>query len=85
MKKLINAAEDVVTESLAGTFAFVYGTGSNCATGQTAITGALNIATNASLTQTGMNGSVFRTASANALCGTAATGTGTGYVTYAQF
>ncbi|MCK9361859.1 hypothetical protein M0Q28_06595, partial [Patescibacteria group bacterium] len=74
-----------VTASLAGTFTFVYGTGANCGTGTTALTGAMAIATAGSNGMSGMIGSLFRGAAANALCLTAATGNMTGFVTYAQY
>jgi hypothetical protein len=67
------------------TAAFVYGTGTNCGTGTTSLTGAMQLGVSTSISNTGMNGSLFRTASANALCLTAVTGNVTGYVSYAKF
>jgi hypothetical protein len=69
----------------AGTAAFVYGTGTNCGTGQTAITGTVPMAANQNIWQTQANGSLFRTASANALCLTAGTNAVTGYLAYAKY
>lgn len=74
-----------LTESLAGTAQFVYGTGSNCGTGTTNLTGAMALATSGVMTVSAGTGSVFRTIAANALCLTAVTGNITGFVTYAQY
>lgn len=81
----IRVCSFVITESLAGTAQFVYGTGSNCGTGTTNITGAMALATSGVLAISSGNGSVFRTASANALCLAAVTGNITGFVTYAKY
>lgn len=72
-------------DTLATTATFVYGTGSNCATGQAALTGAMRMPDEGSISATGMNGSLFRTIASNALCLTAVTGAVTGFVTYAQY
>lgn len=72
-------------DTLATTATFVYGTGSNCATGQAALTGAMRLPDEGSIALSGMNGSLFRTIASNALCLTAATGAVTGFVTYAQY
>lgn len=81
----IRVCSFVITESLAGTAQFVYGTGTNCGTGTTNITGAMAMATSGVLAISTGNGSVFRTASANALCLAAVTGNITGFVTYAKY
>jgi hypothetical protein len=83
--QVIRVCSFVITESLAGTAKFVYGTGANCATGTTDITGAMVLATNASIQLSAVNGSLFRTAASNALCLAAVTGNITGFVTYAQY
>lgn len=72
-------------DTLATTATFVYGTGTNCATGQAALTGAMRMPDEGSISLSAGNGSLFRTASANALCLTAATGAVTGFVSYAKF
>jgi len=81
----IRVCSFVLTESLAGTAQFVYGTGTNCGTGTTNLTGAMTIATNSALNISSGQGSLFRTASANALCLAAVTGNLTGFVTYAKY
>lgn len=83
--QVIRVCSFVLTESLAGTAKFVYGTGANCGTGTTDLTGAMALATNASLAISAANGSLLRTASANALCLTAVTGNITGFVSYAKY
>lgn len=83
--QIIRVCSFILTESLAGTAKFVYGTGSNCGTGTTDITAAMALATNGSLALSSGNGSLFRTIASNALCLTSATGTITGFVTYAQY
>lgn len=81
----IRVCSFTITESLAGTAQFVYGTGSNCGTGTTNLTGAMAMATSGGLALSGMNGSLFRAPSGNALCLAAVTGNITGFVTYAQY
>lgn len=83
--QIIRVCSVAITMSAAGTAKFVYGTGSNCGTGTTDITGAFTLATGTPLTLSGMNGSVFRTIASNALCLTAVTGNVTGVISYAQF
>lgn len=82
---VIRVCSFVTSISLTGSAAFVYGTGANCGTGQTAITGAMNILTGSNINMSSGNGSLFRALAANALCLTAATGNVTGFVTYAQY
>lgn len=72
-------------DTLATTATFVYGTGSNCATGQVAITGAMRLQDEGNIAISSGSGSVMRTAASNALCLTAATGAVTGFITYAQY
>lgn len=84
--QVIRVCSFSVSMSAAGTAQFVYGTGSNCGTGTTNLTGVVTLATG---TPWGLSapegGSLFRTASANALCLAAVTGNVTGFVTYAQY
>lgn len=83
--QVIRVCSFVLTESLAGSATFVYGTGTNCATGQTGLTGVMVMATSGTMALSAGNSSLFRTASANALCLTAVTGNITGFVSYAKF
>lgn len=84
--QVIRVCSFVISGDTAATTAtFVYGTGSNCATGQTALTGAMRMVDEGNISSTGMQGSLFRTAASNALCLTAATGAVTGFVTYAKY
>jgi hypothetical protein len=65
---------------------FVYGTGSACATGETAITGAYPLLANQGLVHANAGAIQFKTASANALCiETSAAANIAGIVTYAKF
>lgn len=81
----IRVCSFVTTISLSGTAQFVYGTGTNCGTGTTNLTGAMALATASPVSISSGNGSLFRTASANALCLSAVTGNVTGFVTYAKY
>lgn len=84
--QVIRVCSFVISGDTAATTAtFVYGTGANCGSGTTSLTGAMRMPDEGSISATGMNGSLFRTASANALCLTAATGAVTGFVTYAKY
>lgn len=84
--KKVRVCSFVITESLSGTAKFVYGTGSNCATGTTDITAAMVLPTNGNISLSAPSGSeLFATASANALCLTAVTGNITGFLSYAQY
>lgn len=74
-----------VSMSLAGSVTFTSGTGTNCGTGTTALSGVMTLATGTPLVLSGMNGSILRPAVANAFCITAATGNVTGFVTYAKY
>ena len=83
---VIRVCSMVLTADTAATTAtFVYGTGANCATGQTAITGAMRFVDEGNITLSSANGSIFRGLAANAICLTAATGAVTGFITYAQY
>lgn len=84
--QIIRVCSFAVSMSAAGTAKFVYGTGTNCGTGQADITAAINLGTTTPLAMTASAGSsVLRTIASNALCVTAATGNVTGFVTYAKF
>lgn len=83
--QIIRVCSFVLTESLAGTAKFVYGTGANCGSGTTDITAAMALATSGTMALSAGNGSLFRTAASNALCLTAVTGNITGFLSYAKF
>lgn len=84
--QIIRVCSFSVTMSAAGTAQFVYGTGSNCGTGTTSLTAATNLATATPWSLSAPSGgSLFRSASANALCVAAGIGNVVGFVTYAQF
>ena len=84
--QIIRVCSFVISGDTAATTAtFVYGTGANCGSGTTSLTGAMRMQDEGSISSTGMNGSLFRTAASNALCLTAATGAVTGFVTYAKY
>jgi hypothetical protein len=71
--------------SLAGTAAWVYGTGTNCATGQVALTPAVNLLAGTPWSYGTGLGEVMRGASGNAVCLSAVTGTVNGIVSYVQY
>lgn len=75
----------ITGDTAATTATFVYGTGTNCGTGTTSITGAMRMVDEGNIVMSSGNGSLFRGLAANALCLTAATGAVTGFVTYAQY
>jgi hypothetical protein len=83
--QIIRVCSFSISMSAAGTAQFVYGTGTNCATGLTSITPAMPLLASTPWTMTGMNGSVFRTIASNELCVAAVTGNAVGFVTYAQY
>lgn len=83
--QVIRVCSIALTISATGTSTIVYGTGTNCGTGTTSLTGAMALTTATPFTISSGNGSLLRTASANALCVTAATGNVTGFVTYAKY
>jgi hypothetical protein len=68
--QIIRVCGFIAVSAGATTLQFNYGTGSNCGTGTTALTGVMTMAsgTPLSLGDGGPMGEVFRTASANALC-----------------
>lgn len=81
----IRVCSFAITASAAGTATFIYGTGAACATSPVNLTGAFALGTTVPLAISAGTGSLFRTASANALCLTAVTGNITGFVTYAKY
>lgn len=84
--QVIRICSIVISTSLAGTAQFIYGTGTNCGTGTTNISGAINLATATPLAITAAGGgSLMRSASANAFCIAAVTGNVSGFITYAKF
>jgi hypothetical protein len=84
--KKVRVCSFVITESLAGTAKFLYGTGTNCVTGPVDLTAAMALPTNGNISARAPSGSnLFETASANALCLASVTGTITGFLTYAQY
>jgi hypothetical protein len=69
-----------------GTFRFVYGTGTNCGTGTTNITGAFPLVANVGLTLGGGVGSVLVAPAGQAVCAvTSAAVTYDGHITYAKY
>jgi hypothetical protein len=83
--QVIRVCSIALTISATGTSTISYGTGTNCGTGNTALTGAMALTTATPFTMSSGNGSLLRTASANALCVTAVTGNVTGFITYAKY
>ncbi len=82
----IRVCSFVISGDTAATVAtFVRGTGSNCGTGTTSITGAMRLADEGNISLSASRGALFETTSGTALCLTAATGAVTGFVTYAKF
>lgn len=83
--RTIRVCAFAITESLAGSAKFVYGTGANCVTGQVDLTAAMVLPTSGVIALSASNGSLFRAISSNALCLTAVTGNITGFVNYDIF
>ncbi len=70
----------------AGTIKFVYGTGTNCGTGTTDLTGAYPLTAQAGIARGDGLGTLFKTPAGNALCITTTGGVQmSGVVTYQQF
>lgn len=72
-------------DTAASTAQFVYGTGTNCGTGTTNLTGAYALGVGQSVNVGSGLGELFKTAAGNALCLTAVTGTIAGHVSYAKY
>jgi hypothetical protein len=83
--KTIRVCAFLLGNATAGTFKFVDGTGTACATSPSDLTTAMGIADKAIVPLAAGRGSLFRTRSGRALCMTAGTGTVTGVVTYTIF
>lgn len=84
-KKIYVVAYDVIAGGT-GNVTFVYGTGTNCGTGTTALTGAYPLVANAGLTKGGGLGPVLVVPASNALCVTSSAAVQmSGSVAYAQF
>ena len=64
---------------------FTYGTGTNCGTGTTSITGAMAFASGGSITFGDGSGAVFVVPPSNDLCLTIGTAAAPGSLAYAQF
>src|SRR6185369_1952123 len=75
-----------ISASVAGTFKCVYGTGTNCATGTTSLTGAFNLAANGFAASPGSPSPQFSVPAGNALCliGTGTSQSLNGYVSFTQ-
>ena len=84
--QIVRVCSMVLTADTAATTAtIVYGTGSNCATAQVAITGAMRFVDEGNISLSAGNGSLFRGIASNAICLTAATGAVSGFITYAKY
>lgn len=81
--KQIYVCQLTVALTVAGTAQLEYGTGTNCGTGTTALTGAMNLAT-ATPMSIGWGGAVVTVPAGNALCLVAVTGTANGVISYVQ-
>lgn len=83
--QLVRVCSFSVSMSAAGTFKFLYGTGTNCGTGPVDLTPAMPLGTATPWTMSAPTNSVLRSISANALCGAAVTGIATVFVNYIKF
>lgn len=81
----IRICSGLLSISLTGTAAIVQGTGTNCGSTQTALSGTIPLTTAAPVPFNGGNSPILIGTSANAVCITAATGNVTGWFTYAKF
>lgn len=80
----IKVCSFVLSGDTAATLAtFVYGTGTNCGTGTTSLTGAMRIADEGNISASNL-APLFQAPVSNALCLTAATGAVTGFITYTK-
>lgn len=83
--EIIRVCSFVISGDTAATVAtFVYGTGTNCATDPTAITGAMRIADEGNISATSV-GVLFQAPVSKALCLTATTGAVTGFISYTKY
>ena len=83
--KTIRVCSILLGNATAGTFKFIDGTGTACATSPSDMNAAIGLADKAVVALSAGRGSIIRTRVGRALCGTAGTGTVTGVVTYTQF
>lgn len=84
-KKIYVAALDVIAAGT-GNITFVYGTGSNCGTGTTSLTGAYNLTAQAGIAKGNGLGAVLVVPASNALCVTTSAAVQmSGSVAYAQY
>jgi len=75
----------ISADTAATTAQWKYGTGTNCGTGTTNLTGAYVIGNGNNVSAGSGLGELFKGASSNAICLTAATGAVSGHMTYAAF
>jgi len=84
-KKIYVSAFDVIAGGT-GNITFVYGTGSNCGTGTTSLTGAYNLTAQAGISKGNGLGAVLVVPASNALCVTTSAAVQmSGSVAYSQF
>lgn len=84
-KKIYVSALDVIAAGT-GNITFVYGTGSNCGTGTTSLTGAYNLTAQAGIAKGNGLGAVLVVPASNALCVTTSAAVQmSGSVAYAQY
>lgn len=84
-KKIYVSAIDVIAAGT-GNITFVYGTGSNCGTGTTSLTGAYNLTAQAGISKGNGLGAVLVVPASNALCVTTSAAVQmSGAVAYAQY
>jgi hypothetical protein len=83
--RAIRVCSFTVGISLAGTYQWIAGTGSSCASTVTNLTAAIPLATNGNDTVGSGLGELFKTPVANELCLAAVTGNVTGVVSYAVY
>lgn len=83
--QVVRICSVALSMSAAGTLQFRYGTGTNCATGITNLSGVMTMATGTPLTIAEPVSGALRAPAGQAVCITAATGNVTGWVTYAKY
>lgn len=82
---VVRVCSFMVSNATAGSFKFVDGTGTNCATSASDMIGSMAMADKEKYGLAGGNSSLFRGRAGRAICLTAVTGTITGQITYTQF
>lgn len=83
--QIVRVCSVVLSSTAAATATLSYGTGSNCGTGNTALSGAIALGASAPVQIHLGSDAALRTASGNAFCIAATGATVTGFVSYAQF